>query len=356
MSSAPRKTVPITKSEVRAQKKSFLYKILRLGLGCVVLASVIVITSVVFFYVDYYRTPKTKILSQGSNALWMRHQWVDTAQKPEQYEQLAAKLKAREITDIFVHVGPLNAQGLIEPEKYPQARHFISSLKQHYPELRIQAWIGQVEKKGGGPLDLDNQQVRQNIVTTSEIFLNLGFDGIHYNIEPIYSGDERILDLLHQTRVLTSTRSATLSLATDELAPFWEAERLVQQLRTRAAFWDVAYYRAIAEPVDQIAVMMYDTYLTEPWLFSQLVKWETRNLVPIIGDRATLFMGVPTYEDERIGFHPEAENMESGLKGIQQGIQPYSEEQLTHFGVALYAEWTTDDTEWEIYEQEWLGK
>ena len=66
-------------------------------------------------------------------------------------------------------------------------------------------------------------------------------------------------------------------------------------------------------------------------------------------------MGVPSYEDQRWGFHPEAENVRSGIRGIQKGLASFDTPELQHFGIAIYAEWTTDQDEWDIYKQEWLN-
>lgn len=51
------------------------------------------------------------------------------------------------------------------------------ALKDAYPELRLCAWLGQVEVAGGGPLDLSSNEARAGIVATARSFLELGFDG-----------------------------------------------------------------------------------------------------------------------------------------------------------------------------------
>ncbi len=65
--------------------------------------------------------------------------------------------------------------------------------------------------------------------------------------------------------------------------------------------------------------------------------------------------GVPSYEDQRWTFNPKAANVGSALRGIQKGIDGLDRSELRDFGVAIYAEWTTDDEEWEMYRREWLG-
>jgi len=307
-----------------------------------------------YFYIDYQKFPAIVPIS-GKNALWARHQWVGEQHNSEEYRNLTQLLKDNKITDVFFHVGPLNVEGKIEPEKYLFAKDLIVNLKKDYPELHIQAWIGQVERKGGGILDLSKTEVKKNVVETANDFLSLGFDGIHYNIEPVYSHDKNFIELLVETKKTTSSQNKILSVASDELELFWGAEGLARTVSKQAGFWDEPYYREVASNVDQIAVMMYDTALPFNWMYAKLVSWETKRLINIIDSKVTLFMGVPTYEDKRWSFHPSAENIDSALRGIKKGLVIFPKDQM-NFGVAIYAEWTTDKEEWNNYKRNWLGE
>jgi hypothetical protein len=337
-------------------KKPRLIKIL---VFCIVLISLVLLVISGYFYVSYH-TPLDKVYhSQGKNALWLRHQWVGKPHNGQEYIQLATLLKQYEITDAFFHVGPLNAQGFIEHTKYPYATQLVNHLKILYPELHIQAWIGQVEAKGGGPLDVSNASIQQNIIHTASLFLGLGFDGIHYNIEPIYSGDPHFIDLLTETKKITESQGKILSIASDEPVPFAGIEGIITLFAARAGFWNNQYYTEVAHTVDQIAVMMYDTSLPMDWLYGNVVRWVTHNLLTLLDaqmkDGLIMFMGVPTYEDQRWGFHPEAENVTSGIRGIQKGLERVDSGRFENFGIAMYAEWTTDQGEWDVYKQAWLN-
>ncbi len=307
-----------------------------------------------YFYFSHHADIRNPHHSQGKNALWARHQWVGEAHSVEEYTHLATLLQQHEISDVFFHVGPLNAQGRIESRKYPFASDLIRHLKQEYPQIRIQAWIGQVEARGGGPLDLSSPEAQKNILLTAEIFLDLGFDGIHYNIEPIYSGDTRLIELLQKTKEITGARRKLLSFSCDEPELFPGMGYLSRFISRQAGLWTIEYYRQVAGHVDQVAVMMYDTALPTDWLYGHVVKWVTRKLLTELPSDTTTFMGVPSYEDKRWSFHPEAENMSSGLRGIQQGLSSFHSSDLQHFGVAVYAEWTTDADEWRIFAEKWL--
>ncbi len=324
----------------------------RIAVAAVLLSVTLASAALLYAYVDYNRdvAPPRRVL--GPNAVWLAHKWVGALQLPGAYRDLAAHLIRHKFTDGFFHVGPLLADGTIDPSRYPAAGRLIQEMRRYAPGLRVQAWIGQVEKRGGGPLDLSQPAVRQAIVTTARQFLNLGFGGIHYNIEPS-SGNPHLLSLLDETRRITRDRGAVLSMATDEIEPLPGLAWLTQAAGTHAGFWTQAYHRAVSGRVDQVAVMMYDTGLPTDWLYGTLVAWQTRKILALTPGRVTVFMGVPTYEENRLSFRPGAENMRSGLRGIRNGLA--SRSMLQSPGVAIYANWTTDASEWRRYRRDWLG-
>ena len=252
-------------------------------------------------------------------------------------------------------MGPLDENGNIEYKKYKYAKNFLTKMKACDPAIHLQAWIGQVEKRGNGILDISQIGKRDSIIQTADIFLHLGFDGIHYNIEPIFSGDEAILDLLQRTHSMTKAKGKILSIASDEIEPFPFAENVIRLFAKRAGFWNNEYYLQVAENVDQIAVMMYDTAMPFAWFYGYVVKWQVEKITTLLGGKVLLFFGIPTYEEERWSFHANAENMFSGIRGISMGIAEIPLGILQDkFGIAIYAEWTTDDSEWNTFQTEWL--
>lgn len=312
------------------------------------------VTTLIACYLSYTRSPEAPTLSTGPNGAWFAHEWVGAEQSDERYSEIAARLADNRIADAYFHVGPLLADGTIAPSRYGAATRLLRELRARAPALHPQAWIGQVEKNGGGPLDLSRAEVRTAIVATAGRFLDLGFAGIHVNIEPS-TGNPHLLELLAAIREQTARRGATLSIATDELEPIAGIAWLTRVAGTRAGFWTEAYYRAVLARVDQVAVMMYDTGLPTDWLYGALVKWQTAAIRAIAGPGVTVYIGVPTYEERRLSFNPEAENVRTALRAIRQGLHALPPGARDRFGVAIYADWTTDDAEWRQYRANWLG-
>jgi hypothetical protein len=299
--------------------------------------------------------PETRGVNRN-NALWARHQWVGEKHSPKEYSDFSALLKRNKITDIFVHVGPLDKFGNIPAKKYPFAGAFLLEMKKEYPELRAQAWIGQVEKSAGGPLDISDHTVRGYIVKTAETLLDAGFDGIHYDIEPVRSGNPDFILLLKATSRITRAKNKILSVAAGQLEPMSGVGDMIELFARQASVWKKSYYLEVAKYADQIAVMMYDTQMPSDWLYGNLVKWETKGILKLLGGQTTIFMGVPTYVDTRRKTPTNAENIHSAIRGAIMGLDGIPAGQAEKFGLAVYAEWTTDEKEWQTYRREWLGE
>lgn len=289
----------------------------------------------------------------GVNAVWLAHRWV--GEDSVDYDGLAEMLRVNEITDAYFHVGPISADGTIPQSRFPYAAQLVAELRRRLPELRIQAWMGQIEAALGGVLDLDDRAVRSRIVATAERFLDLGFDGIHYDIEPIFPGDERFIDLLAATRSRIDQRgSGLLSVATMELEPFRGAARLGRAVVRRYHAWTADYYEQVAGHVDQLAVMTYDAALPTDWLYGALVRRQTIQLARRLPDDVTLLIGIPSYAEGNLGHWPGAENVRSGVRGVRLGLAGLDPADRTQVGIAIYAGWTTDDEEWRTYRRDWL--
>jgi hypothetical protein len=315
----------------------------------VVAAVVLLIT-----WVWWRAEPSVGQRSRGVNALWARHQWVGQAHSEQEYRMLADTLYREEISDVFFHAGPLNPDGSIPPSRYAHARQLLAALHRLAPGVRAQAWIGQVTRRGGGPLDLASQAVRERIVGTARILLELGFDGIHYDIEPVYPKDGGFLDLLTRTRAVTSRRGVVLSVSLEQLE-LVNGTQTVAGAVLRGVHYPPRpsrrFLKQVATRVDQVAVMAYDTELPADWLVGWHFAWQAEHVTELIGDQVTVFIGVPTYEQGQP--FRWAENLRTAIRGVRRGLDRLGHQPTHPVGLAIFAEWTTTPEEWALYQAAW---
>jgi hypothetical protein len=293
----------------------------------------------------------------ATNALWARHQWVGEAHTEAQYRELAGTLRQNKITDVFFHAGPLAADGSVSPRLYAHAGELIAAMRRLAPGVHAQAYLGQIRGQGEkGVLRLDDPVVRARIVETDTTLLDLGFDGVHYDIEPVYSDDTAFLDLLDRTRDLTRARGRILSVSLEQLTLVDALQPVFLALPRGGtdhypARPTEAYLLEVAKRADQIAIMTYDTELPTESLVGRHFAWHTEQTMKLIGDRVTVFMGVPTYRPVT-GW---AEDLGTSLRGVRRGLDALGRRPAKPYGIGIYAEWTTSPADWARYRALWFS-
>lgn len=337
-------------------KKNAILKTLRLVVAALLLAPAAVAAFIAWCWYSY-NAPVPKLdFPRGSNAMWVQHSWVGERRPKSDYAALCAQLEQYRMSDIFAHAGPLDKRGLVPPDKYPYAARFLRGMRKNCPQVRVQAWLGQIEKTSGGPLDLSAPLVRSNIVTTAAAMLDAGFDGVHYDIETIRPGNQDFIALLRDTSRAAKPRHKILSIASMQFEPLPLAGKALPFFAKNASLWDKKYYLQAAQYTDQFAVMMYDTAMPTDWLYGKLTQWQTANTLRMFHGKKTIFMGVPTYKDKRRKTMPNDEHIRAALRGINHGLADTGEKSVRNFGVAIYAEWTTSPEEWKVYSRDWLAR
>jgi hypothetical protein len=301
--------------------------------------------------------------NRGQNATWVAHTWVGDIHSASEYDALADRLKREEITYIYAHVGPLDGNGTIPAARYPNAETFTQEMHARLPNLRILAWIGQIYRVGADPseeiIDLSRSQTRDNITTVARIFTQMqGFDGVHYDIEPVPNNDNHFLDLLDSTRERIGP-GKTLSLSTPNWIPVARVTDVLQTIRNQQnVWWTTYYYGAVSKHVDQMVAMMYNTGMPTAPLYELVVQQETAHILRTIAAASPttqVIIAIPTYNDPSSrAFHADAENMHTGLQAVIGGLNEHNGLNVFQ-GIAIYPEWLTSDADWQLYDQQWLG-
>jgi hypothetical protein len=292
--------------------------------------------------------------NQDRNAVWLEHRWLEVPHPPEEIEALLVALDRRGVRYVYPHVIPFDAEGRLPPHSREQMRRFLEVARRVAPEVKVLPWVGGLRvgyrRQRRGTLDLGNLVQRQQLVAECRGLIDEGFDGIHLNVEPVNDGNVEFLALLRGLRTAVGS-DRLLSISAIRPGPF--------ALPFAPNFlWSLGYYGRVAALADQVVVMTYDTGLPTPGLYRRYVSFAALAVTHALADspaRTRVLLGVPTYDETGLMHRGSVETPDNAIPGIVAGLRGLGAGG-TFEGIALYAEWTTDAREWEVYERLWRGR
>ena len=293
--------------------------------------------------------PRPHPFNQDRNAVWLEHRWLEKPHTVEEMEQMFRFLDHHGIVYAYPHLIPFDGAGRLPLHNREQMRAFRAAARRVAPNMKILPWVGGLRagyrRSRPGTIDLGDLGQRQRMVAECRGLIDEGFDGVHLNVEPIPNGDVEFLSLLRALR--TAIGGGILSLSATRPGPF--------ALPFAPNFlWSPDYYVRVAAEADQLVVMAYDTALPTPSLYRRYLSYAASSMTENLAasGRARVLMGVPTYDGSGLMHRADVESPENALAGLVAGLRGVGGGG-TFEGVALYAEWTTDDAEWATYERLW---
>ncbi|MES4889743.1 hypothetical protein [Streptomyces sp. NPDC096012] len=328
-------------------------RVLRWVIGCLVLLLLPLITAETALRLNYTGDPAPGTRTRHQDALWLGHAWVDGRKGDEDVEALARRLRGTGIRDLYVHSGPLEHDGTLPGSAYPKARRLIAAVHRELPGVRVQAWLG--DKLAGETPDglrLERPATRAAILASTRRILAAGFEGAHFDLEPLHSGDQDYLALLDDLRALTRARHALLSVAAHQIDPLPAFHSFWGATTGHPKWWSQAYFGQVARRVDQIAVMSYDTMQPLQSLYGGYVAQQTSLALEVTPDTTDLLMGLPFYHDNRFGHRARAETVPAAVRGVRLGLSR-TDAGRARFGVALYVDFAATEGDWRAYREGW---
>ncbi|MGC4937952.1 hypothetical protein [Kribbella sp. DT2] len=303
----------------------------------------------------YIGDPSPQALTRGRDALWLGHAWVDGRKTAADVTALANRLATTGVRDLYVHAGPLEHDGSLPLAKVsPKARWFTDAMSKAAPGVRVQAWLGDIVQPAKNPgMDLDDQAVRDRVTASSGAVLDQGFDGIHFDFEPVESGSAGFLAVLDQVHQLTAGRNVPLSVAAAQIDPLWSVNSLALAIADEGKWWSQDYFAEVARRVEQIAVMSYDTAMPLESLYGGYVAKQTQLALEVTPDRVDLLMGLPAYWENNPSHWGKAETVEAAVRGARLGLGNSPKQ---NFGLAIYVDFTATDAHWDAYRNGWLPR
>ncbi|MBI9075198.1 MAG: hypothetical protein JEZ02_07295 [Desulfatibacillum sp.] len=291
----------------------------------------------------------------GSNGMWLGHGWIGDDgwftryrkkpalfRDPMRIQALSNQLKKYHITDIYPHLCPTDTDGNIPAVDPDQIELFLD----HCQGIRVMPWIG-------GILDthcfLQSPEWRKTFCASAVSLLeeHPRLAGVHVNIEPMPSGNQDFVVLLQE---LKNRMPPGKILSVAAYPP------TTWILPVISIHWGEEYYKAVSAPVDQMAVMTYDSAAPMPKIYEHLMAAWTRDILTWAQD-SEILLGVPVYDDTGVLYHsPRVENIRTALSGIHGGLHSFDRLPANYKGVAIYCEWEMEDWEWEYLGENFLSR
>lgn len=320
--------------------------------------AVLVVAMGVALYAEGAGTPSADARSTGDDALWLGHAWVGgqpgstgAAKTDADFRALAAVVRSSGIKDLFVHDGPFEMDGSLDQTRSSKAEWFIDSVHRDLPGVRVQAWLGQVV--GDSALQLDDAATRNRVVAGVGAALDRGFDGVHFDFEPVPDGDSGFLDVLGAARTVAQSHHALLSASVPQVEPLSGFRMPGNYLAGHPKWWTQDYLRQVAVHCDQVAVMAYDTSLPTAWAYRGYVARQTQVALEAVPQNVELLMGVPAFHSHDPGHWTGAETVHAALDGVRLALGAHAP--TRPFGVAMYVDFAATPADWAAYRTDWLS-
>nr|WP_247745303.1 glycosyl hydrolase family 18 protein [Streptomyces oryzae] len=305
--------------------------------------------------VSYAGDPHADARTRGRDALWLGHAWVDGRRGEDDLKALKRRLAGTGIRDLYVHAGPLEHDGSLPAKRYPHAKWLLGAVERELPGVRVQAWLGDRlvygdEERGG--LRLADGAARRAVVKSARQVLDAGFDGVHFDLEPLHSDDSDYLRLLDRLRPAVRARGGLLSVAAHQIDPLPGLHHVSGTVAGHGKWWSQEYFGKVARRVDQIAVMSYDTALPAKSLYGGYVAQQTVLALEAAPARVDVLMGLPFYHTDDMGHHASAETVAAAVRGVRLGLGR-EDRRRSRFGVALYVDFAATERDWRDYRNGW---
>ncbi|WP_421107830.1 hypothetical protein [Streptomyces sp. NEAU-S77] len=318
--------------------------------GCLVLS---LLAAGITLRLNYAGDPEPGTRTRDRDAVWLGHAWVDGRNGDAELATLARRIRDTGVRDLYVHAGPLDHDGTLSAKRYPRAGWLLKAVHRELPGVRVQAWLGDVlATEGPTGLRLTDPRSRAHVVRSARQVLDTGFDGVHFDLEPLHSGDRDYLTLLDDLRALTRARRAPLSVAAHQIDPLPALHSVAGFFFNHPKWWSQSFFGQVARRVDQIAVMSYDTSMPLESLYGGYVAQQTELALEATPPGTDLLMGLPGYHTNNWGHHAWAETVTAAVRGTRLGLG--REDRLRkRFGVALYVDFAATDADWAAYRKGW---
>jgi hypothetical protein len=357
-----RQHVKTTKKSMRSQPQiarpdRFQMPNIRLSVNrtlFVIIGAVLVIGLVVYFLGRLRNNPTESY----PNAIWIGTEWTYEQPSETEVQALAQRLRQSEIGTVYAWVSWLQADETWRGEaNFPNVQTFVQQFRRAYPEAQLYGWVSLPVEDSDIPYRLDDPAIRQKVAEFSSRVVNeFGFDGVFLNVEPVWNDDQNFLALLREVRNSVGIDTPIGTAVPPDWSPLGADIPVPAQIVPGTA-WDKPYKQSVALLVNELALMTYNSGLGAPsdyetWMAYQVATYA--EAISELGEGTEIVIGIPTYDAEPPGHDPYVENVYTAIAGLKAGLTAAGENADFVRGVAIYADWTTDDAEWQAFQEAWV--
>jgi len=236
-------------------------------------------------------------------------------------------LKEKNIKYLFVDIGDTDSKGKIDtdPKEIEKFLRFVESYEREkeydfillpYSEVNTQVY------------EINSFEFQFNFVDSYVNLAEQGFDGVLIDIEYVPKEEQKsylkILDLFSEKLDDNSIISAYVS-GIDDNPNYWS--------------WSPEFLEAVAKRVDLIEFGSYDTEIENLEEYQEHVREQIKKVTEKQWDSNFLFTA-PTHKSS-------PETLRNSLEVYKEEIGKSGEGPF--IGIAIFAEWTTDNSEWETF-------
>ena len=307
------------------------------------------------------------------NATFLSHNYMKYSSYVNLVPTLASQMgNTYKVMHWFNNAGVLTSAGMINnaSTELAQVKNYMKAVHTYEAAngvaFKLYAWLS----ADPASVDISNPAIRSAIAqecqkltltTVPGSYLagaNRAFDGVILDLEPSGNNDALFNNyMILMDGIRSSIGGGNLTgVAAEKLAT-----------TTSQWYWSPSYYSQMAQHVDVIVDMAYDTGLGSGGAYQNWMESQTTSaLQAVSGTNATVFMGIPAYPANAT-HDPAVENIPYAVQGIEAGITDLNvagDTSVLYFhGTALYlhsdgsgsdgfAGWVKD---WNVFANDWLG-
>lgn len=342
----------------------WLLKRILAGLAALV---VVMVGAGVLLGTQFSGTPEPWAASQGDNAAWLSGQWVNGERDGDDFASLLRRVEQGELTELYVHVADIDAEGGSDSAGYESAGAFLDWAEAEIPDVTVLGWLDhstEGSSLAGGRFD---EEARAEIAATAGEVTEAGFDGVHLAVSPVSTNDTTLPDLLDQTREEIGP-DTVLATRAHSIEPVAGARIPMFALSREERYWSKGYLRRVADRVDSIVITGHETGMPLSSLYGGFMVRQVEQTLSALEPRAnepagdaggegrsggpSVRFGIPAYSSETWGEVSAAESVATATEAVRLGLTEHG--QRDGVGIAVYVLDDTSDEDWAAYTDGWV--